>query len=115
MQQVKTVTEYISQFPKDVQEILENIRSIVKESAPDAIESISYQMPAYKLNGKPVVYFGAWKHHIGFYATPAGNDAFKKELSVYKGAKGSVQFSLDKPIPYNLIKDIVLYRVKELS
>lgn len=115
MQQCKTVEEYISQFSKEVQEILQKIRSVVKSHAPDAVESISYQMPAYKLNGKPVVYFGAWKQHIGFYATPAGNEAFRKELSVYKGAKGSVQFPLNKPMPYKLIKDIVLFRVKELS
>lgn len=115
MQVFNTVEEYISHFPKDVQEILSKIQAIVKANAPDAVESISYQMPAYKLNGKPVVYFAAWKHHIGFYATPAGNEVFKKELSLYKGAKGSVQFPLNKPMPYELIKDMVVFRVKELS
>lgn len=70
-------------------------------------------MPSFKLSSKPLVYFGAWKNHIGFYATPSGNEAFKKELSIYKGAKGSVQFPINKPIPYDLIKKIVEFRVKE--
>lgn len=115
MQSFSSVDEYVSQFPAEVKDILQKIRSIVKENAPDAMESISYQMPEFKLHGKPLVYFAAWKQHIGFYATPAGNEAFKKELSVYKGAKGSVQFPLNKPMPYELIKDMVVFRVKELS
>jgi len=115
MKTIKSVDEYISVFPKDVQGILQKIRQTIKGAAPEVIETISYQMPSYKLNGKYLVYFGAWKKHIGFYATPAGNEAFRKELSPYKGAKGSVQFPLDKPIPYDLIKKIVVFRVKESS
>lgn len=111
--QPETVTEYIKTFPGDVQKILEKIREIIKKAAPKAEESISYKMPAYKLNGKPLVYFAAWKNHIGFYATPSGNQAFQKELSVYKVAKGSVQFSLNEPIPYGLIKKITIFKAKQ--
>jgi uncharacterized protein YdhG (YjbR/CyaY superfamily) len=110
-----TVSGYIKTFPKDIQVVLEKIRQTIKKAAPEAEEAISYQMPAFKLNGKNLVYFAAWQKHIGFYATPSGNAAFKKELSVYKGAKGSVQFPLDKPIPYDLIKKIVVFRMKELK
>jgi len=109
----KTIDKYIANFPKGIQTILRKLRKIIKVTAPKSVESISYHMPGYKLNGKPLVYFGAWKNHIGFYATPSGNTAFKKELSKYKGAKGSIQFPLGKPIPYSLIKRIVTYRVKE--
>ena len=109
----KTTDDYIKTFPRDIQIILEKIREIIQKAAPEAEESISYQMPAFKLKGKPLVYFAAWKNHIGFYATPSGNKAFKKELSVYKGAKGSVQFQTDKPIPYDLIKKIVVFRMKK--
>ncbi len=110
-----SVNAYISVYSGTTLTILKKIRSIIRKTAPTAIESISYGMPAYKLNGKPLVYFGAWKNHIGFYATPAGNSAFKKELAAYQGAKGSVRFPLDKPIPYDLIKKIVAFRVKQLS
>lgn len=109
------ITSYIKTFPKDIQVILEKIRSTIQTAAPEAEEAISYGMPTFKLNGKNLVHFAAWKSHIGFYATPSGNTAFKKELSVYKGAKGSVQFPLDEPMPYDLIKKIVLFRVKEVQ
>lgn len=95
--------------------ILEKIRAIVREVAPDVVESINYQMPAYKLNGKNLVYFAAWKSHIGFYALPSGTAAFKKELEPYHTAKGSIQFPLDQPMPYDLIRDIVVFRLKEVS
>lgn len=108
-----TVDEYISDFPKDIQKILEKIRQAVKKVAPLAEEEIAYQMSAYKLNKKPLVYFGAFTNHIGFYTTPTGHLAFKKELSVYKQGKGTVQFPLDKPVPLNLIKNIVIFRIKE--
>ena len=111
----KTVDEYIKMFPDDVQALLEKVRTTLIENAPDAVEGIAYGMPAYKMNGKPLVYFAAFKKHIGFYATPTGHAEFRDELSVYKQGKGSVQFPLDKPIPYNLIKRIVGYRVKESS
>ena len=95
-----------------MQPILVKIRAVIKESAPEAVEKISYQMPAFYLNGD-LVWFGAYKHHIGFYPIPSGIEAFKQELSAYKRAKGSVQFPLDKPIPYDLIRKIVKYRVAE--
>lgn len=107
------IEAYISQFPEDVQEILKRIRKLIKESAPQAEESIAYGMPAYKTNKKPLVYFAAFKGHIGFYATPSGHSEFKEELSTYKQGKGSVQFPLDQPIPYKLIERMVKFRVKE--
>jgi uncharacterized protein YdhG (YjbR/CyaY superfamily) len=111
--QFKTIEEYIKTFPKDVQSILEKIRETIREAAPGAVETISYQMPAFKLNGRNLVYFAAWKNHIGFYPAPSGMEAFDKELSRYQRAKGSVQFPLEKPIPFDLISRIVKYRVKE--
>lgn len=110
---LKTVEDYIIQFPKDLQVLLKKMRVVILEKAPQAIESISYGMPAYKTNGKPLVYFAAFKNHIGFYATPSGHTEFTEELSKYKSGKGSVQFPLDKPIPYDLIGRIVQFRVKE--
>lgn len=107
------IEAYIQQFPEDVQEILRKIRMLIKENAPGAEELISYGMPGYKTNKKPLVYFAAYEKHIGFYATPSGHSEFKKELSKYKQGKGSVQFPLDQPIPYNLIKQIVQFRVAE--
>lgn len=109
----KSVDEYIKTFPEDIQSILKTIREIIIESAPNAVESISYGMPAYKLNGKPLVYFAAFKNHIGFYATPTGHAEFAKELSNYKQGKGSVQFPTDQDMPYKLIKNIVVFRVNE--
>lgn len=111
---VITVDEYISQSPSESQIILEKIRALVRRVAPSAVEGMSYGMPGFKLNGKPLVYFAAWKSHIGFYALPSGNAAFKKELSSYKVAKGSIQFPLDRPIPYDLIEKMVQFRVQEL-
>lgn len=113
--QLRTISEYIKTFPKDVQNILEKIRQTIQKAAPEALETISYQMPAFKLNGKNLVYFAAWKNHIGFYATPSGNAAFQKKLAVYKGAKGSVQFPLTEPMPYDLIQKIVRFRVQEIQ
>jgi len=107
-----TVDEYISQFPEDVQQILVKIRAVVKESAPNAVEKIGYQMPGYYLNGG-LVWFGAYKHHIGFYPSPSGIEGLKEELSGYKQSKGAVQFPLDKPMPYELISKMVKYRVAE--
>lgn len=108
-----SIDEYIAGFPKDVQKILEQIRQTIKQAASNAEETISYGMPAYKLHGKPLVYFAGYKSHIGFYATPTGHSAFSKELSKYKQGKGSVQFPLDKPIPFDLIAKIVRFRVAE--
>lgn len=110
---LKNVDEYIKSHPKDVQTLLEKVRSTIKKTAPQAEELISYGMPAYKLNGKPLVYFAAFKHHIGFYATPTGHTKFATELSNYKQGKGSVQFPIDQPLPFDLIKRIVEFRVNE--
>jgi uncharacterized protein YdhG (YjbR/CyaY superfamily) len=109
------VNLYIIQFPDNVQEILNKVRKIILDCAPDASEGISYGMPGYKLDNKPLVYFAAYKNHIGFYATPTGHKAFKKELSHYKQGKGSVQFPLKEEIPYELITDIVKYRIAEIN
>lgn len=106
-----TVDEYIAQFPEDVQRILQQIRTIIKEAAPEAEERIGYRMPGYYLNGG-LVWFGAFKNHIGFYPDPSGIDAFEEELAPYRSAKGSVQFPLRQPIPYELIRRIVEYRVE---
>ena len=110
--QPTTVDEYIEQFPENVQDILGKLRAVIKESAPEAVEKISYQMPGYFLNGG-LVWFGAWKNHIGFYPNPTGTEEFKEELSAYKMTKGSVHFPLDKPMPYELISRIVKFRVSE--
>ena len=107
-----TIDGYIAGFPQDVQEILEKVRATIKEAAPDAQEAIKYQMPTFTFKGN-LVYFAAFKNHIGFYPIPTGIEQFKKELSVYKQGKGSVQFSLDQPIPYDLIRRIVEFRVQE--
>ncbi|MDZ7607758.1 MAG: DUF1801 domain-containing protein [Cyclobacteriaceae bacterium] len=108
-----SVDEYLKTFPKDIQAILEKVRTTIITHAPEAVESISYGMPAYKTLGKPLVYFAAFKNHIGFYATPSGHSEFSAELSKYKQGKGSVQFPLDKPIPFDLIGRIVAFRLKE--
>ncbi len=109
---VATVDEYIGAFPKEVQPLLNQVRQTIKKAAPNAEELISYAMPAYKLNGV-LVYFAGYKNHIGFYATPTGHEAFKKELSKYKEGKGSVQFPIDQQLPLSLITRIVKFRVKE--
>lgn len=104
--------EYLAGFPKEIRILLAQIRATIKKAAPKAEEIISYGMPAYNLNGM-LVYFAGYKNHIGFYAVPSGHEAFKKELSVYKNGKGSVQFPLDKPLPLGLIANIVKFRVAE--
>lgn len=111
-QMPKDIDEYIAGFPKEIQKLLEQIRNTIKQAAPEAEEAIKYAMPTYVLNGN-LVHFAAFKNHIGFYPVPSGIEAFKQELSVYKGAKGSVQFPLDKPMPLDLISKIVKFRVKE--
>ena len=106
------VDEYIKQFPAAVQTALQQLRKTIKAAAPKAEEVISYKMPGYKQQGM-LVYFAGYKNHIGFYAAPTGHEKFKKELSVYKSGKGSVQFSLDKPLPLKLISRIVKFRVAQ--
>jgi uncharacterized protein YdhG (YjbR/CyaY superfamily) len=109
------IDEYISSFPSETQEILKEIRTIIKNTVPNAEETISYGMPTFKLNGRYLVYFAAFKNHIGFYATPTGHAAFQERLSVYKQGKGSVQFPINKPMPWALITDIVKFRIEETS
>ncbi len=108
-----SVEAYIKNFPAGVQKILQSVRQTIKKAAPAAEESISYGMPAFKHNGKPMVYFAGYEKHIGLYATPAGHSAFEKELSKYKQGKGSVQFPLDQPIPLDLIRDIAIYKYEQ--
>jgi uncharacterized protein YdhG (YjbR/CyaY superfamily) len=109
---LETIDDYIAVFPDDVQNILQKIRATIKEAAPEAEETINYQMPTFKLNGN-LVHFAAFKNQYGFYPAPSGIKQFKKELARFEGAKGSVQFPLDKPLPFGLISKIVKFRVKE--
>ncbi len=106
------IDEYIASFPKETQKILSQFRATVKKAAPQAVEVISYGIPAFKLNGL-LVWFGAHTNHIGFYPRASGIEMFKKELAAYKSAKGSVRFPLDKPLPLALITKIVKFRVNE--
>lgn len=108
----ENIDNYIAGFPEDIQQILEKIRATIKNAAPEAEETIKYRMPTFTLKGN-LVHFAAFKNHIGFYPAPTGIESFRKELSAYKGAKGSVQFPLDKPLPLSLITKIVRYRVEE--
>jgi uncharacterized protein YdhG (YjbR/CyaY superfamily) len=107
-----TIDEYIAGYPADVQKILQKVRATIRKAAPGAEEAIKYRMPTFVLNGN-LVHFAAFKSHIGFYPAPAGIEEFKEELAAYPGAKGSIQFPLDRPIPYNLISRIVKFRVKQ--
>ena len=109
---INSIDEYIGTFPQEIQILLEQVRATIKQAAPEAEEAIKYAMPTFVLNGN-LVHFAAFKNHIGFYPVPSGIEAFKKELSVYKGAKGSVQFPLDEPMPLKLISEIVKFRVNE--
>ncbi|MBK9734884.1 MAG: DUF1801 domain-containing protein [Saprospiraceae bacterium] len=110
-----TVDQYLEEFPQEVVLVLKKIRTLISQTSPAASECIAYNMPAFKLHKKPLVYFAAFKNHIGFYALPSGNTAFQKELSKYKTGKGSIQFPLDKEIPYELIHQIVVFRTLEVN
>lgn len=107
-----SIDEYIAGFPADVQKLLKQVRATIKKAAPGAEEAIRYAIPTFRLNGN-LVHFAAFTNHIGFYPAPTGTEAFKKELSVYKTGKGSVQFPLDKPLPLSLISQIVKFRVEK--
>ena len=109
----KNMDEYIAGFPSDVQEILEKIRMTIRKAAPGAEETISYQIPTFTLKGQYLIYFAAYKKHIGLYPAPRGVEKFKKELSAYEGGKGTVRFPFDKPIPFGLISRIVKFRIKQ--
>ncbi len=106
----ENIDQYIAGFAPDVQEKLKSIRKLVHDTIPEAVETISYQMPAFKYNGKILVYFAAFKNHIGFYATPEANLAFKDELSEYKATKGTIQLPYNKPLPMELLRKIILYK-----
>lgn len=106
------IDEYIAGFPKDTQKALKLIRATIRKAAPKAEETINYAIAAYKLDGKSLIYFAGYKNHVSLYPAPRSEPEFKKELSGYKGGKGTVQFSLDKPIPTDLITRIVKFRAK---
>ena len=114
VQSPKNIDEYIAGFSLDVQNILEQIRAVIREAAPDAEETIKYQIPTFVLQ-ENIVHFAAFKNHVGFYPTPSGIEEFKDELSSYESAKGSVRFPIDKPMPLELIRKIVMFRVKEVT
>jgi len=107
-----TVDDYISSFPEDVQLILEEVRRTIRKGAPTAGETISYQMPTITLNGKNLVHFAAWKHHIGLYPIPTADEAFEQELAAYRGTKDTVRLPLRQPIPYDLIERLTALLVE---
>ena len=108
-----TIDDYIAGFPPETQQVLQEVRSIVRAAAPGATETISYAMPTFDLNGRHLVHFAGYPKHIGFYPIPSGIEAFKEELAPYNQGRGSVQFPLDKPMPMDLIRRIVEFRVAE--
>jgi uncharacterized protein YdhG (YjbR/CyaY superfamily) len=110
----KDIDEYIAGFPSDVQELLEKLRRTIRKAAPGVEEKISYQIPTFTLKGRYLIYFAAYKKHIGLYPAPRGVEEFKEELSGYEGGKGTVRFPFDKPIPYDLVRRIVKFRVKDV-
>jgi uncharacterized protein YdhG (YjbR/CyaY superfamily) len=111
---IMDVNSYIAQFDGEVRARLEAMRRTLQEAAPEAAESMGYGMPAYKLDGKPLVYFAAFPRHIGFYATPNGHAAFKKEFAQYKQGKGSVQFPHDAPLPLDLVRRVIDFRIAQI-
>jgi uncharacterized protein YdhG (YjbR/CyaY superfamily) len=115
MIEYKNIDEYLKNFPSEVQEKLQQVRNLVQKLAPTAIETISYGMPTFKLNGKNLVHFAGYKSHIGFYPTPSGITNFEKELSVYKTSKGTAQFKINDEIPEKLIEKIVRFRIEEIN
>lgn len=108
-----SIDAYISEFPAETQAVLEELRELIKASAPDATETISYAIPTFDLNGRHLVHFAGYARHLGLYPAPSGLEAFKEDLKSYKSGKGSVQFPLDQPLPTDLIRRIVEYRVEE--
>lgn len=110
-----TIDGYIAEFPEATQSALQEVRALVRELVPDATETISYAIPTFDLAGKHLVHFAGYERHVGFYPTPTGVDEFAEELSHFKGGKGSVQFPLDEPLPLELIRRIVEFRVREVT
>ena len=110
-----TIDEYIAGFPVEVQHILESLRAAIRETAPETVETIAYQMPTFRLKGKNLVHFAAYKHHIGFYPTPSPIEYFAQDLARYKTSKGAIQFPIEQPLPFDLIRRIVAYRVSQVQ
>jgi uncharacterized protein YdhG (YjbR/CyaY superfamily) len=113
MKKYSSVDEYVADFPPNIREILDNLRRVIKESVPGVEESISYGMPSYKLKGNDLIYFTAWKKHIGLYGASSAVDVFKEELTQYKILKGTIQFPFSRPIPYDLIGKIIKFKGSE--
>jgi len=111
--QFTTLDEYISAFPEDIQATLEKMRQAIHKAAPEAVETMSYGIPTFDLNGKHLVFFAGWKQHISLYPLPAGDEAFQQAIAHYKRAKGTIQFPLDKPLPGDLVVQIVTLLVME--
>ena len=111
----RSIDDYIGEFPAGTQKLLKEMRALIRKSAPGATETISYAIPTFDLNGRHLVHFAGYEHHIGFYPTASGIAAFKEEIKKYKSAKGSVQFPLSEPLPKDLISRIVKFRVKEVT
>ena len=109
----QSVGDYISAFPKEIRNILEEVRATIKKAAPEAEEMISYAIPAFKLNGKGLIYYAGYKNHIGLYPSPKGDESFQKEIAAYKSGKSTLQFPVDKPMPLDLITRIVRFRIAE--
>ena len=105
----ETIDDYIESFPTDVQPILQQVRRAIRKAAPETDETISYQMPTFKLDGKYLVYFGGWKNHVGIYSIPPVDEALEKEISLFRGDKGTLRFPLRDPIPYDLIERVVAF------
>lgn len=113
--QYKTIEEYINTFPQHIQVILAKIRQTIQKAAPDAVETINYGIPAFDVNGKHLVYFAGWKQHISLYPVPEGTEAFQQKIAPYKKSRGTIQFPLDKPIPLDIVEEIVRYHIKNLK
>jgi uncharacterized protein YdhG (YjbR/CyaY superfamily) len=110
---ITTIDEYISTFPVNIQAILEKMRQAIQKAAPEAVETMSYSIPTFDLNGKHLVFFAGWKHHISLYPIPAGDEAFQQQIAHYKRVKSTLQFPLDKPIPYDLVEKTVTLLIME--
>ena len=110
---VTTIDEYISTFPADIQAILEHVRQAIRKAAPETSETMSYGIPTFDLQGKHLVFFAGWKHHISVYPVPAGDDAFQRKIAQYKRVKSTIQLPFAKPIPYDLVTEIVTFLKSE--
>jgi uncharacterized protein YdhG (YjbR/CyaY superfamily) len=111
----KNIDEYIAEFPPETQSVLQEVRALIKELVPNAVETMSYAIPTFDLNKKHLIHFAGYARHIGFYPTPSGIRAFQDEIKSYKASTGAVQFPLDQPLPRDLIKRMVEFRVEEIS